>query len=303
MELRHIRYFLAVAEEQSFTRAAERLGIGQPPLSQQIKALEEEVGTRLFRRLSHGTELTAAGLAFQEKVAALPDIAVQAALLARKVAAGQSGTLRMGLTGTAALNPVIPACIRAYRAAYPDVDIEITEGNSVVLASALSEGKLDTAILRPSRFDPEELAEETLIEEGLFAALPEHHPLAETGGVIDLALLRDDAFILTPRDAGMSLHDAILKTCVEAGFNPKLGPPAPQIASILSLVAADLGVSLVPASMARLNVHGVALRPLKDAHDPVSLAVAWRRSPIAALPQNFVRIARATAASLTTSLE
>jgi DNA-binding transcriptional LysR family regulator len=292
MELRHIRYFLAVAEEGNFTRAAEKLGIGQPPLSQQIKALEEEVGVRLFRRLPYGAELTEAGQAFLARVAPLPDEVTEAVRLARRAAAGETGTLRLGFTGTAALNPIVPECVRQFRRAHPDVELMIEETNSMSLIRAIVGGRLDVAILRPSISDPEELSEELLTQEELVAALPAAHPLATGKRPLDLARLADDFLILTPRNVGISLHDVALEACRHAGFEPKLGQPAPQIASILSLVAAELGFSLVPSSMAQLNIHGVVLRRLTDRQPRVGLAVAYRKGTTAVLVRNFVKAAR-----------
>lgn len=292
MELRHIRYFLAVAEEESFTRAAERLGIGQPPLSQQIKALEEEIGARLFRRLSHGAELTEAGKVFRDRVGGMPAEVAEAVRLARRAAAGETGTLRLGFTGTAALSPIVPACVRAFRRTYPEVEFIIEEANSMALTKALVEGRLDAAILRPSASDPAELTEERVAEEPLVAALPAGHPLAAQSGELKLARLADEPFILTSRDLGISLHEAVLAACREAGFEPRLGPSAPQIASILSLVAAELGVSLVPASMGQINVGGVLLRQLEDAPHTVGLALAYRKATTAVVVRHFVQIVR-----------
>lgn len=292
MELRHIRYFLAVAAESNFTRAAEKLGIGQPPLSQQIKALEAEVGARLFHRLSHGAELTEAGAVFLAGVRDIPAAAAEAARLARRAAAGETGTLRLGLTGTAALTPIVPACMRAFRRAYPEVEFVIEEANSIALLSAIADGRLDAAMLRPSASDPEEIAEEHMAKEPLVAALPAAHPLAAGAAAVDLARLREDAFIVTPRDIAISLREAALAACREAGFEPRMGPPAPQIASIFSLVAAELGVSLVPASMGQINVAGVVLKPLARAPHTVDLTLAYRKATTAVVVRHFVQTVR-----------
>jgi DNA-binding transcriptional LysR family regulator len=292
MELRHIRYFLAIAEEGSFTQAAARLGIAQPPLSQQIKLLEQEIGVRLFRRLSHGVELTPAGRAFHAAIGNVPHQIAEGTRLALRAAAGESGVIRIGFTGTAALSPVVPACIRQFRNAYPDVEIQVTEANSVALAEALIDDRLDIAILRPSNSDPDALGEDILAEEPLLAALPAAHPLAALERPIDLAELRDDPFIFTPRSVGVSLHDAILAACARAGFTPRAGPAAPHIASILSLVAADLGVSLVPASSASVNLSGTVFRHLVGPPVKVAIAIAYRRTTTSAVVRNFRALAR-----------
>ncbi|WP_370638272.1 LysR family transcriptional regulator [Ancylobacter sp. Lp-2] len=302
MELRHIRYFIAVAEERNFTRAAARLGIGQPPLSAQIKDLEAEIGTQLFHRVAHGAELTEAGEAFLAAVKPLPEEAAAAIHAARRAARGEIGQLSVGLTGTAALNPLFPAAIRSFRRSYPEVELRIVEANSVVLLSSLVEGRLDVAILRPAESDPADLHEERLIDEPLVAALPAAHPAAGKAGKarggktragLDLTTLREEPFILTPRSVGTSLHDAALAACRAVGFEPRLGQPAPQIASILSLVAAEFGVSLVPASLGDLNVPGVAFRRLRAPEPRVGLVVAYRKHRPPPLALNFARAARA----------
>lgn len=292
MELRHIRYFLAIAEEGGFTRAAEQLGIAQPPLSQQIKVLEREVGVRLFRRLSHGVELTAAGLAFRAAVLNIPHQISEGVRLARKAAAGESGVIRIGVTGTAALNPAVTACIRRFRSVYPDVEIQVTEANSGVLAEALVADRLDVAILRPATGDPQVLAEDVLADEPFVAALPASHALADIDRPIDLAELSDDPFIITPRNVGAGLHDAILRACAKAGFTPKVGPAAAHIASILSLVAADLGVSLVPASTAHVRLPGTVYRVLNEPRERVAIVIAYRRATTSPVVRNFNALAR-----------
>lgn len=292
MELRHIRYFLAVAEEGNFTRAALRLGIGQPPLSIQIKHLEQEAGVQLFHRVAHGAELTEAGRAFLDVVQTIPDQAARAIQAAQRAARGETGRLRLGFTGTAALNPIIPASIRAFRRIYPDAQLTLEEANSIALASGLIEGRLDVAILRPSTSDPSALREHLLACEQLVAVLPASHPKAAVKGHLNLADLRDTPLILTPRSIGISLHDAALKACRNAGFEPVLGQPAPQIASILSLVAAELGFSLVPASMTHFTVAGLVFRQLPFRAASVELAVAHLKERPPQLALNFTSIAR-----------
>ncbi|MGV0760756.1 LysR family transcriptional regulator [Tistrella mobilis] len=295
MELRHIRYFLAVAEERNFTRAAARLGIGQPPLSLQIRDLEAEVGTALFHRVPHGAELTEAGAAFLAAVAAIPGQAAGAVKLAQRAARGETGRLSLGFTGTAALNPLIPEAIRAFRRAYPEVVLTLTEANSVALVEGLLEGRLQVAILRPAATDPAELAVHNLADEPLVAALPATHAAAALPGPIDLAQLAADPLILTPRAIGTSLHDVAVGACRAAGFEPALGQPAPQIASILSLVSAELGVSLVPVSMCQLGMRGVVYRRLRDPEPTVGLAVAYPRHRPPQPVLNFDRVIRQAA--------
>jgi DNA-binding transcriptional LysR family regulator len=292
MELRHLRYFLAIAEEGNFTRAAARLGIGQPPLSQQIKDLEAEVGARLFHRVSRGAELTAAGRAFLEGVKNIPPQTASAVRAARRASCGETGRLRLGFTGTAALNPVVPACIRKFRHAYPDVEIGLEEANSAALVAGLLDGRLDAALLRPSAADPPELFYHTLSVETLVAVLPAAHPRAIDGDDVDLASLREDPMVLIPRAIGASLHDAVLAACRNAGFEPALGQSAPQIASILSLVSAEQGVSLVPEYLRQFNIAGVAFRKIRGTPPTVELAVALQRTRPSRPAHNFASLAR-----------
>lgn len=290
MELRHIRYFLAVAEEGNFTRAARRLGIGQPPLSQQIRDLEREVGVQLFHRVPHGAELTSAGAVFRDRVAELPGAASAAAEAARRAARGEIGELRLGITGTAALNPVVPRLIRDFRAERPGLALHLTEANSLRLRDDLLEGRLDVAILRSSIGDPPELRSWPLADEALLAALP----VATDRGTprVALADLAELPLILTPRDFGTSLHDAAVAACRAAGFEPRPGQTAPQVASILSLVSAGLGFSLLPESMRQFSVEGVVFRPLSDPETRVAISVAARRSGMTATVTAFVEKAR-----------
>lgn len=276
MELRHIRYFLAVAEEGNFTRAANRLHIAQPPLSQQIKALEEEIGTRLFVRTPHGAELTDAGKALYQQVSGVPQQLQLAKETALKAAKGETGKLRLGITGTAALHPAIPAVIRQYRRRYPEVELTIEEANSLALAEGLSSDRLDAAILRPSDSDPSQLTVKHFLAEPLVLAFPASHPIARAHDVIDIQQLQHEPFILTPRSLAVSLHDAVVHVCQEAGFEPIVGQPAPQIASILSMVSAELGISMLPESMQQLSVKGVVYRPILKTSIQVELAVAHR---------------------------
>lgn len=296
MELRHIRYFLAVADEENFTRAAARVGIGQPPLSQQIRDLEAEVGTPLFRRLPHGAELTDAGRAFLLQIGRVPEQVAGAVRAAQRAGRGETGVLKVGFTGSAAMNPVVAKTIRAFRHRYSEVDLSLTESNSTTLTAGLRDGSVDVAFLRP---EPERtLADMRIVpfaDEAMVVALPTGHPALDRDGspAIALALLRDEAFILTPRAIGPSLFDAAIGACEAAGFTPRLGQPAPQIASVLSLVAAAEGVSMVPASMRQLALEGVVYREIVDLHPVVTLALAHRREDHGTIVRNFMAVALA----------
>ncbi|WP_340649809.1 LysR family transcriptional regulator [Pseudoxanthomonas winnipegensis] len=276
MELRHLRYFLAVAEEANFTRAAARVGIGQPPLSQQIQALEKELGTPLFVRTPHGAQLTDAGQAFLLEVRRVLVDVERAADSARRAARGESGRLRLGFTASAAFNPVVPQLIRDYRRAWPAVELALEETNTAGLLDGLAQGRLDAAFIRYSVATPPELALIRFPDEPMKIAVPAAHPLAARRSA-PLSVLAGEPFILFPRSFGTSLYDEILSACRQAGFSVAITQEAPQMSSIVNLVAAELGVSVVPESTAQLRLPGVRYL---DIEGPVPMA----RLALAAMP-------------------
>jgi DNA-binding transcriptional LysR family regulator len=287
MELRHIRYFLAVAEERHFTRAAAKIGIGQPPLSQQIKDLEAEIGASLFHRVAHGAELTPAGEAFRQAVKEMPTLAERAAKSARRAARGETGSLRVGFTPSATFNAAVPSAIRTFRRAYPEVDLTLEEANTTLLVTGLREGALDAVFLRPGTPDTEQLQLRRVSEEPMVVALPKRHPVAALEK-INLARLEDDPFLLFPRDIAPTLYDTVVDACRKAGFEPIIGQVAPHMASILNLVAAELGVSIVPASMMQVRVTGIAYRQIALQSPTTRLALAYRRGETSPIVRNFV---------------
>jgi DNA-binding transcriptional LysR family regulator len=287
MELRHIRYFLAVAEERHFTRAAAKLGIGQPPLSQQVRDLEAEIGARLFHRVAHGAELTAAGKAFLEGVERMPTLAEQAAKAARRAFRGETGSIRIGFAAASAFNVVVPATIRAFRRAHADVELTLEEANTTRLVAGLQDGSLDAAFMPPDAVGSEEFQIRLLAEEPMLVALPTSHP-ATAEQEVDLATLNQDTFLLFPRPFGPTLYDSVLSACRKSGFEPVIAQIAPQITSIVVLVAAELGVSIMPASMSQLNVAGVTYRPIALDAPIASLALAYRRGETSPVVRNFL---------------
>jgi DNA-binding transcriptional LysR family regulator len=284
MELRHIRYFLAVAEEQNFTRAAARVGIGQPPLSQQIKDLEAEVGAALFHRIPQGAELTEAGRAFLENVQVIPVQAERAIRAAQRAARGQIGSLRVGFTNSAPFSPVVTSTIRSFRRAYPDVDLTLEEASTSRLVVGLREGELDAVFLRPDE-GGDDLQFRRLSNEPMLVVLPTSHPVAKSIE-IDLIRLKGDPLIVTSH--GSVWVDAVIRACRQAGFEPTLGQSAPHISSVVSLVAAELGFSLVPASMRQLHVTGVTYREVKGDAPIMHLALAFRRGETSRIVRNFI---------------
>jgi DNA-binding transcriptional LysR family regulator len=282
MELRHLRYFLAVAEEGNFTRAAGKLGIGQPPLSQQIRDLEREVGAALFHRVPHGAELTAAGAAFLGEAKASLAAAEKAKLVAQSANRGETGRLSLGFTASSAFNPVVSTTIRRFRARWPEVQLSLTEMNTLALMQKLERGELDATFMRPGLDDPAGIRLRRLPDEPMVIALPASHPLARRSK-LPLAALVDEPFILFPRLVGLSLYDDVVLACRKAGFELTVAQEAPQISSVVNLVAADLGVSIVPASISQIKLEGVAYRPIEGPPAVARLALAilkTHRSPV-----------------------
>ncbi|WP_437373596.1 LysR family transcriptional regulator [Inquilinus limosus] len=264
IELRHLRYFVAVAEEGHVTRAAERLGMQQPPLSQQIKALEQELGVTLLRRLPRGVQPTESGLVLLAEARAILAQLDRALETVRRTGRGEQGRIAVGFTSSAAFHPFVSAAIRGFREAAPQVEMAMEESSTGELVEALRLGRLDAAFIRSPVGDAAGLVVEPLLEEPMVAAVPTGHPLATESDPIPLSALAEEAFVLYRRPSGPGLYDSIIAACRAAGFSPRMAQEAPRLVSTLSLVEAGLGVSIVPASMSRLDTGGVAYLPLAD---------------------------------------
>src|SRR6266481_5365518 len=296
MELRHLRYFVAVAEEGHVTRAAERLGIQQPPLSQQIRALEAELQVQLFRRKPRGVELTQAGQAlFAEAQAILRQVA-HAVTAVHRTARGEAGRIGLGFTSSASFHPFVPQSIRDYRETHPGVALSLEESGTGELVASLLEERLDAAFVRSPIGPAEGIAVHSVLDEAMLAALPAGHALAGPAArPLALAALAAETFILYRRPLGPGLYDAIIAACQRAGYSPQIGQEAPRMLSTLSLVAAGLGVTLVPQSMRRLRVHGVVYRALDHGAGLVApLNLAYRRTDSSAAAQRFIALVRRT---------
>ena len=260
MELRHLRYFRAVAEELHFGRAAERLHMAQPPLSQQIQQLERELEVSLLERSTRRVELTPAGAAYLRRVVAILDAVDDAGRQARRVALGTEGHLTIGCVGSATYS-ILPRFARAMREELPDVELGI-RGELLAPAQldALTAGELDIALLRPP-VDRAGVLTETLRRDRLIAALPADHRLAG-GAELDLGDLRDEEFIAHAGHGRSVMGSVLLAACADAGFVPRIRHEVSETSTLVTLVAAGLGVAVVPAPTADLDVLGVAYRPL-----------------------------------------
>ena len=288
MELRHLRYFLAIVAERHFTRAAKRLGIAQPPLSQQIRQLEQEVGIALFTRTARGVTLTAAGEAFLPHAEAALREVDRARTAARRIRQGDLGTLRVGFTSAASLNPLVPGAISAFRNTYPDVELRLIVLPTAPLLAQLSQDQIDVAFVRPTSSERHALRAIPLPDERLWIAVPSGHALA-TRKRVRLDELRDEPFILYPRANGSLLYDSIIGACQRAGFSPRVVQEAPQMASMVSLVAAGVGVTLVPECVCQLRPAGVRYIRINGQAPVAMLWLVAQRSATGSGLDNFLR--------------
>jgi DNA-binding transcriptional LysR family regulator len=298
LELRHFRYFVAVAEEGHVTRAAERLGMQQPPLSQRIRFIEEELGAQLFLRRARGVELTQAGHAFLEIARAMLSQYETAFEVTRRAARGQTGRLCVGATPTSAFHPIVPLAIRSFRDEFPHVNLTLEERLPAELVKGLQEENVDVAFLRAESFEESGLAVRRLLYEPMIVALPTGHRVARINGAIALSDLASDTFIVYARQTGPAFFDATMAACRSAGFSPTLGQEAPRVTSALNLVAAGLGVCVVPASVKRMAMEGIDYRPLKGAGRlKAPINIVSRRGDPAAVVRNFLNAVKRTKGS------
>ena len=292
IELRHLRYFTAVAEELHFGRAAERLGIAQPPLSQQIKGLEGLVGCLLFERRPQ-VRLTPAGEALLE-VARRTLAQVEEGLeLTRRAGRGETGMITVGFAASI-LTTALPEILRTYREQYPGVELRLRELSSAAQAAALADGSIDVGFVREAVVQGSELICEPILREEFVVVLPPAHPLAEREQLplIDIA---EEPFVHFPRAVAPALFDQIADACGRAGFRPRVVQEAQEWLTILGLVEAGLGVSLVPASFRRLRWGGVQYRPLGPPREFTGVFVCRRNAPVAPAVVPLIGIARSVA--------
>lgn len=294
MELRHLRYFLAVADDLNFRRAAERLGIAQPPLSSQIRDLERELGTPLFRRTPKGAELTEAGHAFLAAVPAVFERLDRAVRMAKRGARGEVGLLRVGYTGSTTFNPLIPTTLRTFRRAYPEVEMVLEELNSAELLVRLGQGRLDATFFRPGKEPPPALSVLPLAEAKMAIVVPAEHRLAGRASAT-LRELEGEPLILFSRVLGPGLYDELIEVCRDAGLDPLVEQVAPQITSIANLVAVELGVSIIPSELASARLPGVHYLSISGPGPVARISLATRPDDRSVITMNFRTIAQQVA--------
>lgn len=296
MDLRRVRYFVVLAEELHFGRAAARLGMSQPPLSQQIQLLERELGARLLARSNRRVELTTAGSLFLAEARRLLAQAAHAAEVAARAERGEVGELRIGFTSSAVYNGVIPGLILRFRQIFPMVALTLQEQSSQPQLAAMAARRLDIAFIRnPGPPDlPDGFGAVFLFRDPLMAVLHGAHPLARQPGALQVAALAEENFVMHGADEAPGFHGQVLAVCRRAGFTPRVAQEARENPTIVGLVAAGLGVALLPGSMELMGLAGVAYRPLADAQAVSDMWLVHRDPPDAA-EAAFVGIAREAA--------
>ena len=290
MELRHLRYFCAVAQEKGFARAAEVLNVSQSAISEQIRSLEEELGVALFDRREHRARLNAHGAVFlveAERTLAAASHAVEAA---QRSARGEAGLLKIGffVGGTDAL---FPALIRRFRGQSPGIRVSLIEMGPVQQHEALLAGALDigfTRVLQASKHS--DLRSQLFYVEPLVAALPKGHPLV--GSPLDVASLAEEPFVITQRETSPALFDKVIALCRGAGFSPNIAASAAVASSVLTLVAAGEGVAILPRNTLKLAPTQVVAAPIKSDIASIDLVVAWNVRREGPLLQSFLQLAR-----------
>ena len=290
MELRHLRYFVTVAEELHFGRAAQRLHLSQPPLSMQIKALEQELGTQLLLRTQRRVELTAAGAVFLDEARDILSRVEQARSAALRAARGEVGELTVGFVTIADYN-LLPQALLQFRAQSPGIRLVLREATTDVQLRDLAAERIDVGFLL-SPVKDERLDLLPLLRESLMAALPERHPLARGRRPMSLQRLADSPFIMVPRHVAPGLYDDVVSFCRQAGFSPRVEQEAVQMQTIVSLVSAGLGVALIPASLRHIGRKGVAYRELREESPLTEIALAWRANDARPTLQRFVEAVR-----------
>ncbi len=293
IELRPLRYFVSVAEELHFGKAALRLHMTQPPLSQAIQALEQQLGAALFERNRRGVALTPAGLALLPAARRLLAQAQDLAPLVQRAAAGEVGSLTLAFVSSADYS-VLPPFLRAYRGAYPQVQLTLQEATSDLQLDDLLQGRIDAGLLIPPLPDKasRELDYLPVLNEPLVLALPAGLPGVKRHGKLALASLPPLPLIIFPRAISPALYDAILSVFHDAGLTPQIGQQAIQMQTIVSLVSAGMGMALVPQSLSNLMRPGVEYRALADATPQVETGLAWRRDNASPVLHGFLELLR-----------
>ena len=290
-----LRSFVAVAEEGHITRAAERLNIQQPPLSMRIRALEKRLDVQLLRRKPRGVELTAAGEVLLAHARTLLEQHARALDAVHRASRGELGRLCVGTIPTGPMHPLMPTSVRQFRERYPAAAVTLEECLADELLQRLRDERVDVAFMRSVPRDTSSLVVEILLTEPMVVALPRGHTLSKQRAKASIAIrdLRTEPFILFARQHGPAFYDNTLAACRRAGFSPLIAQEAPRVTTALGLVAAGLGISLVPASMQRIALDGVVFRAINgQAGLTAMLALGWRKNDQSQTLANYIEVVR-----------
>jgi DNA-binding transcriptional LysR family regulator len=295
LELRLLHYFVTLAEELHFSRAAQRLCITQPPLSVAIKQLEDGLQAQLFERSSKGVRLTPAGEHLLGKARQLLALSDQAALETRDVARGTRGHLRLGFVGSS-LYRGLPQALAQLQQSHPQVRVDMLEANSAEQIQGLLQMRLDVALVHSIQ-PPEGIASQLIVEEPFVACLPEGHRLCACEA-IDLSALQGDRLILFSNLVSPTYHQRIYEMCLAHGFAPEVRHEVRHWLSVISMVSLGQGVALVPAALERVGLPRLAFRPLRGTHPSSEMLAMWRRAPANPLVQALLAHLRAAAGAM-----
>lgn len=288
MELRHLRYFIAVAEELNFSRAASRLHIAQPPLSQQIRSLEAELGVKLFERDKRPLKLTSAGKEFLKEARLVFTQVEQAVRVAQRASRGEIGRLVVGFNSSATQS-VLPKILRIFRERFLQVELILRELDSYHQLQSLHNHQIDCGFLHMQDINDSNISCMSVLQEPLVIALPENHPLA-LQTIIPLQALAGESFILPPHHMGQDFYSQVINLCQQAGFHPTVVQEARWLQTVLGLVAGGIGVALVPASMQNLQRTGVVYKAVQGETFQIEMVVAWRRDDTSGVLKEFLKV-------------
>jgi DNA-binding transcriptional LysR family regulator len=302
MELRHLRYFAAVAQYLNYSEASRRLRVAQPAISQTILDLEDELSVKLLFRTKRSVQLTAAGTAFLREAGEILRRANEAQKLAQRAARGEVGILGIGFFGTAS-GPILPALVQAYRRKFPNVELCLFELTPDQQLAAFDEGRIDLGFTRPLPSDRRaEFEEEVVYTDQLVIALPATHALANQK-IIRLKSLAGEPFVQFHRKGAPGLFDEVIAVCRRAGFSPRIINEPNFMATAMTLVESGLGVSLIPRCVRSLNRPQVVIRPIAPKSARIPLCVAWRKSAQNPALEAFLDILRAATPAIRTQME
>lgn len=291
MELRHLRYAIAIADTLSFTRAAEQLNIAQPPLTQQIRALEMQLGLPLFYRTKRKVELTASGQVFVERARRILREIDEMKAASQRVHRGEAGRIVIGFLSSIAFD-YFPRVMRAFRTRYPEIQIELSELKHLPLLNALNRDAVDLIFIRNFFSDPA-IRSHVVLREHFLAVLPAGHPLARHQSITPRQL-RDEPFVTVMKRSPPSVYGHTIAICERAGFTPQIVQEANDIQACVGLVSGGIGVAIVPDTIRQLAIPGVTYCRLRGVTDKMEIVIAWRRDDRSSVLQRFIEVALAT---------